>query len=1337
MTHLKNVILYQFPFPVAVRYRRMLETETFESKATNAVRVYEAGLRSLTLGLLGQFLQQDLGSAANARLKDLTWRLVEHPQSPGVWTDVFIGALETLRGQRHRFFMRELYDFFWGSPKESIERQEEVRAALKRIVNLAGRVTGAPPKEPSGWEELYQQLDTALHQILSQFVFVAGYDLLYIASAKQGVYIYDVYKGEQVTRAAKALETSQSLKQGWCYLKRSGRDELLEVHPLILYWDVEAGDTEQSPEVVVYHWYEEQKARLWYLHSARDEVPTENDEIVNVFDRVYYAKLKALRPKHVTSELEWVDLGYLAERIEGREQMQAARSKYNPDLYLQREEIRDIYGEFLQSDKTGLILVGPSGVGKTNFVFSIIDESQKTGSSVHTLVYKGIDHRLNFEQVRGDHFSDDTSFAEVLAGRFEDVLAQDFNTYLLLQQGLLDGPAVLRVLDELLSKHGGQVVIIVDALNENREGSLLLRGINRFVEKHPYPWLKLLITSRPESWSEIRKGIPLSTVKYFRPTTEEVHEAAPFGLLKDDPVVLIKRFKDTELPLVYDKYRKKYNLRTQYDHLTTVWKGYLSDPLALRLESEIATQHDGLIPVDLPPEELLERYVDMLKETHRLEMRDLDFLEKDILPRLFQAPEYPNQLVHTSLIGAKATSGSSLYDLVFNYDEYTVGDQGYRVNQSFVNLADALILTKSELAVQFQYERFYEHFGGIYLSNVAAGQFQFYRELGDALEQKPYLWGTVKNALKNELKYKREYRFFADLANSATFTRRLLRNAILTGLEEFGRLSDDNYAQARSLVERLIEPCHGPVRSVGETLRRLLRRSEYDAEEIETRQSVAVEAAGRLRFEGVLLNAAADRYGRLRRASVLQIFRLWQEDRTVGYGIVESLGQFAVARMGLPDLGVIDSLISLSIAMLVNAHTDEDVQRQVLRLGRRVIRDILVLSPEEGAPRPSLARRALARVLRRPVLSTATGWGLGIIDYWGQRRLPVTRASLEHLFTLTAAEKELAYPLLPYFDAAQPGLADQVERIMAIEDGGDFALGFIPIASRIVRTEINYLDSLTTLRALVDRSLSQDPPRPMIENYLWCALMLAERQRPPDPALFVIGERCAKAIAEDPRGWFKSHVSSAAVPILPVTAGLGYYIMLLQTYGQPVRSAVLRKWIQRAIDNGDTEFLLTFVNSELNNVFDSGYLNPALEALELVANYQDEGGEVQKAVADLIVRMYFYFPREIDNVLAQKVFSSQISSLVRATAPSDRVDDLMGMRAIGILIDLFLLGPPILREETIYLVEQALHLPDLKSVIALLIKEMLNLLAGEAIFTVPVNSPSRQTLGPKAISLSQ
>jgi hypothetical protein len=113
MATLEEVVLHQFPFPVAIRYYQMQEAKTFESKANFAISVYEAGLRSLTLGLLGQYLQHDLSIVKSAPLNDDAWKLIERPGSLKDWTKVFFETLAVYGGQRSRFFMPELYDFYW------------------------------------------------------------------------------------------------------------------------------------------------------------------------------------------------------------------------------------------------------------------------------------------------------------------------------------------------------------------------------------------------------------------------------------------------------------------------------------------------------------------------------------------------------------------------------------------------------------------------------------------------------------------------------------------------------------------------------------------------------------------------------------------------------------------------------------------------------------------------------------------------------------------------------------------------------------------------------------------------------------------------------------------------------------------------------------------------------------------------------------------------------------------------------------------------------------------------------------------------------------------------
>jgi hypothetical protein len=207
------------------------------------------------------------------------------------------------------------------------------------------------------------------------------------------------------------------------------------------------------------------------------------------------------------------------------------------------------------------------------------------------------------------------------------------------------------------------------------------------------------------------------------------------------------------------------------------------------------------------------------------------------------------------------------------------------------------------------------------------------------------------------------------------------------------------------------------------------------------------------------------------------------------------------------------------------------------------------------------------------------------------------------------------------------------------------------------------------------------------------------------------------------------------IPYLGPTAGIGNYMISLYHYNGSIASSKLESWVRRAMEEKDYDFLKAYVNTELRFVFDLGYHQPALKGLELVAHCLDEG--VQQAMAELLIRIRFYYPEDVENVLLQKAFPEVINQRVWASAASEQLNDQMGMQAVGILFDLFLLGPDILRALTIYFAQQALKVPNLKILVGLIIRETLNLVAGEPIFPVPSDSPTQQFFNAKAAGVSR
>ncbi|HYU76095.1 MAG TPA: hypothetical protein VEL31_25770, partial [Ktedonobacteraceae bacterium] len=94
------------------------------------------------------------------------------------------------------------------------------------------------------------------------------------------------------------------------------------------------------------------------------------------------------------------------------------QSKYRKDLYLQREHVRQQLELFLaDAEKRGFVLVGKSGVGKSNFLLALGEELEQTRGDVCVLMYDGANVRVSSTSTITGIISQDFSDRVHLSGR--------------------------------------------------------------------------------------------------------------------------------------------------------------------------------------------------------------------------------------------------------------------------------------------------------------------------------------------------------------------------------------------------------------------------------------------------------------------------------------------------------------------------------------------------------------------------------------------------------------------------------------------------------------------------------------------------------------------------------------------------------------------------------------------------------------------------------------------------------------------------------------------------------------------------------------------------------
>ncbi|NJN97471.1 MAG: serine protease [Anaerolineales bacterium] len=395
-----------------------------------------------------------------------------------------------------------------------------------------------------------------------------------------------------------------------------------------------------------------------------------------------------------SSRLTWEKLRSICAAITQKEM--GALEKGRAELYLRREKVYETFEQFLKSDKRCFVLRGKSGSGKSSFLVSLREELQQSRDDLAVLMYNG---------------------QSIIGASITDVVTDYFESHLLESKLKLKEKNLWFEIPQIDGIEKYSILLCIDAINEHAQAKELLRQLNDLV-KHPWPWLKIVITTRSEAWQIIQEDQRLADTLYYR---EENSGKIGFEM----PL-----FSSQELPEVYEKYRQKFQLQTKYEDLSVSSRKILEDSFNLFLA---ANNKDKVIPAQLKAIKLIEDYINndqLLKPDDRL------FLRNKLMPLMIDKEIYHNEVPY---------------------------NDAWKVNQTLISitrLVDADILRRDEKrkVIAFKYERFYDYFGGEYLVELAKNAEKdgvplsdFYLEHIYLIDQYPFLWGVVENALVQEL----------------------------------------------------------------------------------------------------------------------------------------------------------------------------------------------------------------------------------------------------------------------------------------------------------------------------------------------------------------------------------------------------------------------------------------------------------------------------------------------------------------------------------------------------------------------------------------------------------
>jgi DNA-binding SARP family transcriptional activator len=361
------------------------------------------------------------------------------------------------------------------------------------------------------------------------------------------------------------------------------------------------------------------------------------------------------------------------------------REKYWAELYTTREAAESEAAAFLAGEANGLVLVSPSGVGKTNLLCHLAEKWLAEG---HLVLFYHAGGALTMDAAR--------DVARDLCGAPDAPL-----------------PELLTGLGRAAAQRDRAVVLIFDAVNEfhylDAGPPDLLKRLDGLIGRLESPQVKVIISCRTITWNQMDA---LGQADLF---WERYHLHRP---------LILEPFTPEELRRAYPAYRRHFQLRTSFDALSEHTRHRCQNPLLLRLTAGVYRGRE--LPANAPTVAVFHDYY------ARQVRRDSDrrFLEA-LVARLAEARA--NALPLTTLAADPQLRPA-------------LGDEP---DIPYQRLRDAGVLLEAgqyARQVRFTYERFFEYLlARHYLARRERGELPpgFLAEMARQARDYPPLWGAA------------------------------------------------------------------------------------------------------------------------------------------------------------------------------------------------------------------------------------------------------------------------------------------------------------------------------------------------------------------------------------------------------------------------------------------------------------------------------------------------------------------------------------------------------------------------------------------------------------------
>ncbi|MCB8979307.1 MAG: hypothetical protein H6657_17990 [Ardenticatenaceae bacterium] len=935
-----------------------------------------------------------------------------------------------------------------------------------------------------------------------------------------------------------------------------------------------------------------------------------------------YAAQRESAQAEPTPELSWSALKQAAAKV-SRPFWESVQGKYDPHVYHQRQGLYGRFQEFLQNEKTVLVITGNSGAGKSCFLASL--PAALADDDVLFIMLNAVGLSVEHELI--------------------ETLAKNIAYFL--DEEVVDPEDLFASVDDLIGPSCRKVVLIFDAINEHAEGSKLLYRIDQMASTQPYPWLKLVVSSRSEAWQVLKRPLTLSQSRYYQEdaaTEKQWYQPTKLGLR-------LTRFQQQDMASVYENYRQAYDLQTAYGDLKLSLRNALRDPLLLRLIAETYAQ--APMPPHIHVIDIFPAFIRALVASQRLQEEDILFLEQELVPIMLADGAYTNKISDAQTREVNTSFGEPLWKFVVAHQSTGWGQHS---NDSFTRLVDAGILKHVDGMIAFRYERFYDYFGGreLYaqLPLDRAARAETYQAWAEETVTKPFLSGPLIHALEMELAAG-NIPLIMQLAHQESHQ---IRDKLIAALTEYGL---DNQEKARLLLRQLVRAGRSPKANLARAGEWLWDTFHHDAVSAACSASdyIVITVAARLQFQDLLETMLADWSPAVRAVAIRQSFILWRRDKEAGFALLSNLADRLLHGWQLPRPHILESLIGLSLMFLFDAYTEPEWTNRLRALWRKLLERLLFIKPGKLGKRPYSPKT----LLRTAVLKTIMGFAAKTTQetpYDSVLDLPELR-----LFFKNDADRrqrrQTAQMLCELMDAENTAVTDLYQLSLNLVTERDLLIAILAQTAWRRHVLANPNEAIPLVVNLFDKAIEVEPAGPFSHVVPTFAIPLDDRFAT-DAGREALSHIYA-TINQRTQGRWQNKLRTQCWP------GLIFFCMAQsgQTTDLPLCPEVANI-VEEMIARQDIDYINWVIKEELRNaLMEFGYYQFGFAILKMIV---EEPAIVQQpatrqAIIDLLSRVFVYEPELVENFLEVNQLVNDLSRAIKTNIPTETVGDLVNYRA--------------------------------------------------------------------------